>query len=104
MLRDRRCCGAIRKRLFRQWLSMWGYTVKRTVFLRPKQCRLNLEWVRPVKFGVSSLVIDDRSYLREVDGDNDGLSDVISVTETSYHHVGLRTDIELSTNYMFKLV
>ena len=39
--------------------------------------------------------------LREVDGDNDGLSDVIGVTETSYHHVGLRTDIELSTNYIF---
>ena len=41
-------------------------------------------------------------YLREVDGDNDGLSDVISVTETLYHRIGLRTDIKLSTNYMFK--
>ena len=37
----------------------------------------------------------------EVDGDNEGLSNVISVTETSYHHVGLGTDIELLTNYMF---
>ena len=39
--------------------------------------------------------------LREVDGDNEGLSNVIGVTETSYHHVGLGTDIELSTNYIF---
>ena len=38
---------------------------------------------------------------REVDGDNDGLSDVISVTETLYHRIGLGMDIELSTNYMF---
>lgn len=38
---------------------------------------------------------------REVDGDNDGLDDVASVTETSYHRVGLRIDIELSTSYIF---
>lgn len=57
--------------------------------------------MRSAMSGLSSLVIDDRSYLREVDGDNEGLSNVISVTETSYHHVGLGTDIELSTNYMF---
>lgn len=41
---------------------------------------------------------------REVVGGNDVLDDVISVAETSYHHVGLRTDIKLSTNYIFLLV
>lgn len=61
MLRDGRCCGAIRKRLFRRWLSCGVETVARTDFCRPRRCRLNLEWVCPAKFGESSLVTDDRS-------------------------------------------
>lgn len=73
----------------------------RTDFCRPRRCRLNLEWVRPAKFGESSLAIDDRSYLREVDGDNDGLSKVTGVHETLYHRIGLGTDIKLSTGYIF---
>ena len=64
-----------------------------------------------IKFGVGTsrqvrVVITRNRWpvvcLREVDGDNEGLSDVIRVTETLYHRFGLGTDIELSTNYMCK--
>ena len=63
-----------------------------------------------IKFGVGTSrqvrVVITRNrwpvlYLREVDGDNEELRDVISVTETLYHRFVLGTDIELSTNYIF---